>query len=299
LADLEVPSRVSSESEHVAQLISARLRRKVLPPRRRTTHKGDNGRVLVVGGGEGMPGAVRLAGEAALRAGAGLVMVATLPEHVPIVLSSRPELICRGVRRDKDLQVLLDRADVIALGPGLAQNEWSVQMFRVALASGRPLILDADALNLLADHPCRREDWVLTPHPGEAARLLGTSASIVQNDRLSAVKRLAESYGGIAVLKGAGSLVAKAGKLPWVCDQGNPGMASPGMGDVLTGIIAGLAAQCRDLEVASRLGVLAHAAAGDLAARRGERGMAAGDLMDPLRSWLNGLDEAGLAGRGN
>jgi len=299
LADLEVPSRVSSESEHVAQLISARLRRRVLPPRRRTAHKGDNGRVLVVGGGEGMPGAVRLAGEAALRSGAGLVMVATLPEHVPIVLSSRPELICRGVRRDKDLQVLLDRADVIALGPGLAQNEWSVQMFRMALASGRPLILDADALNLLADHPRRREDWVLTPHPGEAARLLGTSASIIQNDRLSAVKRLAESYGGIAVLKGAGSLVARAGKLPWVCDQGNPGMASPGMGDVLTGIIAGLAAQCRDLEVASRLGVLAHAAAGDLAARRGERGMAAGDLMDPLRSWLNGLDEAGLAGRRN
>jgi len=244
-----------------------------------------------------MPGAVRLAGEAALRAGAGLVTVATLPDHLPVVLAGRPELICRGVRKDKELQPLLERADIIALGPGLAQDDWSQQMFRAALASGRPLVLDADALNLLAGKPVRRDDWVLTPHPGEAARLLGTSPAIVQNDRLSAVQRLAESYGGVAVLKGAGSLVARAGQLPWVCDQGNPGMASPGMGDVLTGIIAGLAAQCRDLDIAARLGVLAHAAAGDLAARDGERGLVAGDLMGPLRKWLNGLDQAGLPWR--
>lgn len=296
-ADLQVPAQVLAESGCVARLIGGSLRAKVMPPRRRTAHKGDNGRVLLVGGGEGMPGAVRLAGEAALRAGAGLVTVATLPDHLPVVLAGRPELICRGVRKDKELQPLLERADIIALGPGLAQDDWSQQMFRAALASGRPLVLDADALNLLAGKPVRRDDWVLTPHPGEAARLLGTSPAIVQNDRLSAVQRLAESYGGVAVLKGAGSLVARAGQLPWVCDQGNPGMASPGMGDVLTGIIAGLAAQCRDLDIAARLGVLAHAAAGDLAARDGERGLVAGDLMGPLRKWLNGLDQAGLPWR--
>lgn len=288
-ADLQVPPVVLEESEYIARLISPDLRSKVLPPRHRTAHKGDNGRVLVIGGGQGMPGAVRLAGEAALRSGAGLVTVATLPEHVPIVLSGRPELMCLGVRKEKDLQAALDKADVVVAGPGLAQDEWSSQMYHAALASGLPLILDADALNLLAKHPVRRSDWVLTPHPGEAARLLGTSGSIVQKDRLAAVQRIAESYGGVAVLKGAGTLVTQAGEHPWVCDRGNPGMAAPGMGDVLSGVIAGLAAQCRDLDAAARLGVLAHACAGDLAADGGERGLLARDLMEPLRKWLNGI----------
>lgn len=288
-ADLNVPQAVLEESEFIARLISADLRARVLPPRQRTAHKGDNGRVLVIGGGQGMAGAVRLAGEAALRSGAGLVTVATLPEHVPIVLSGRPELMCLGVRKEKDLQAALEKADVLVAGPGLAQDEWSSQMYNAALSSGLPVILDADALNLLAKQPVRRSDWVLTPHPGEAARLLGTSVGAVQKDRLAAVQRIADSYGGVAVLKGAGTLVAQAGEHPWVCDRGNPGMAAPGMGDVLSGVIAGIAGQCRDLDAAARLGVLAHACAGDLAARGGERGMLAGDLMMPLRKWLNGI----------
>lgn len=290
-ADLQVPSRVLEESEFLARLISSGLRGQALPPRQRTAHKGDNGRVLVIGGGEGMPGAARLAGEAALRSGAGLVTVATLPEHVPIVLSGRPELMCLGVRKEKDLQHALDKADVVVAGPGLGQDEWSNQMYQAALACGLPLVLDADALNLLAKQPVRRGNWVLTPHPGEAARLLGASGDSVQNDRLSAVQGIAESYDGVAVLKGAGTLVARVGEHPWVCDRGNPGMAAPGMGDVLAGVIAGLAAQCKDLHVAARLGVLAHACAGDLAAARGERGLLARDLMMPLRKWLNGLPE--------
>ncbi len=288
-ADLQVPKKVLEDSSFIARLISPDLRRQVLPPRQRTAHKGDNGRVLVIGGGPGMPGAVCLAGEAALRSGAGLVTVATLPEHVPVVLSGRPELMCLGVRKDKDLQAALDKADVVVAGPGLGQDEWSQQMYNAALASGLPLVLDADALNLLAKQPVRRSHWVLTPHPGEAARLLGTSGVIVQNDRLVAVQRIAESYGGVAVLKGAGTLVSQAGEHPWICDRGNPGMAAPGMGDVLAGVIAGLAAQCKDLDAAARLGVLAHACAGDLAAVRGERGLLARDLMMPLRKWLNGL----------
>lgn len=290
LDELKLPDPVLAESDCLARLISPDLRRQVLPPRPRTAHKGDNGRVLIIGGGVGMPGAARLAAEAALRCGAGLVTVATLPEHVPIVLSGRPELMCRGVSRDRDLLPVLERADVLVVGPGLAQDDWSRQMLKAAMASGLPLVLDADALNLLALAPVRREHWVLTPHPGEAARLLDTTVSVIQNDRLAAVQRLAESYGGVAVLKGAGSLVARAGELPWVCDRGNPGMAAAGMGDVLSGVIAGLAAQCRDLDLAARLGVLAHAAAGDRAAADGERGLVAGDLMGPLRAWLNGLD---------
>jgi NAD(P)H-hydrate epimerase len=288
-ADLQIPPALLEESEYLARLIPEDICREELGPRSRTAHKGDNGRVLVVGGGEGMAGAGRLAAEGALRSGAGLVTVATLPEHVPIVLSGRPEIMCRGVRKEKELQALLDRADIVVAGPGLGQDDWSRQMYQAALSSGLPLVLDADALNLLAQAPVRREQWVLTPHPGEAARLLGTSVGIVQNDRISSVQRIAESYGGLAVLKGAGTLVARAGEHPWVCDRGNPGMAAPGMGDVLAGVIAGLAAQCRDLDLAARLAVMAHASAGDIAAADGgERGLLASDLMLPLRAWLNG-----------
>jgi hydroxyethylthiazole kinase-like uncharacterized protein yjeF len=293
-ADLQIPSQLLEESDFLARLIPGDFCRRVLALRPRTAHKGNNGRVLVVGGGEGMPGAARLAAEAALRAGAGLVTVATLPEHVPIVLSGRPELMCRGIRKEKELHGLLERADIVVVGPGLAQDDWSRQVYQAALSSGLPLVVDADGLNLLAQNPVRREQWVLTPHPGEAARMLGTTVTIVQNDRLSCVQRLAESYGGLAILKGAGTLVARAGEAPWICDRGNPGMAAPGMGDVLSGVVAGLAAQCKDLDLAARLAVLAHASAGDIAARAGgERGMVAGDLMLPLRAWLNSSEDLG------
>jgi NAD(P)H-hydrate epimerase len=288
-ADLQIPAGLLEESDFLARLIPGDFCRQVLASRPRTSHKGSHGRVLVMGGGEGMPGAARLAAEAALRSGAGLVTVATLPEHVQIVLSGRPELMCRGVRKEKELQSLLEQADIVVVGPGLAQDDWSRQVYQAALSSGLPLVVDADALNLLAQNPVRREQWVLTPHPGEAARLLGTAVNLVQKDRLTSVQRIAESYGGVAVLKGAGTMVARAGEHPWICDRGNPGMAAPGMGDVLAGVVAGLAAPCKDLDLAARLAVLAHASAGDMsAAEGGERGMVARDLMLPLRAWLNG-----------
>jgi NAD(P)H-hydrate epimerase len=148
------------------------------------------------------------------------------------------------------------------------------------------MVCDADALNLLAEQPRRNEQWALTPHPGEAARLLGTDTASVQQDRLAAVLALQSRYGGIAVLKGAGTLIA-AGGVPWLCDRGNPGMAVAGMGDVLTGVIAGIAAQCRDLGRAATTGVLVHAMAGDLAAQEGERGLLAGDLLLQLRACVN------------
>jgi NAD(P)H-hydrate epimerase len=150
------------------------------------------------------------------------------------------------------------------------------------------LVVDADALNLLAASPTRRDDWIMTPHPGEAARLLGTSTADIQKDRIAAARALVQRFGGVTVLKGVGSIVLNANATPSICDKGNPGMATPGMGDVLTGVIAGIAAQIRDLDAAAKAGVLVHAMAGDLAAAAGgERGLIATDLFPHLRACVN------------
>lgn len=258
-----------------------------LHPRRRGAHKGENGRVLVIGGGPGMPGAARLAAEAALRVGAGLVTVATRPENLPAIVSARPEIICHGVDSESEARPLLAAADIVAIGPGLGQSDWARGLLEATLAAGKPMIVDADALNLLARSPWRGPQWVLTPHPGEAARLLGLDPAAVQADRLAALRALVDRYGGVSVLKGAGSLVLGPSGRPWLCDAGNPGMAVAGMGDVLTGTIAGIAAQARDLERAAVAGVWVHARAGDLAAGRGQRGLLASDLMEALRACVN------------
>lgn len=286
-AGLGLPAEVASGSTAVLERITANDVALALPRRRRGAHKGEHGRVLLIGGAPGMPGAVRLAAEAALRAGAGLVTVATHGSHAAAIAGGRPEIICHGVDAAVEARPLMAAADVIAIGPGLGQSDWSRGLLEAALAAGKPLIVDADALNLLARSPWRSDHWVLTPHPGEAARLLGSDASAVQGDRLAAARSLVERFGGTAVLKGAATLVATAGQPVRVCDRGNPGMASAGMGDVLTGAIAGIAAQCRDLPLAARVGVYVHALAGDLAARRGERGLMAGDLIDELRACVN------------
>jgi hydroxyethylthiazole kinase-like uncharacterized protein yjeF len=260
-----------------------------LPRRRREAHKGEFGRVLIVGGGPGMPGAVRLAGEAALRVGAGLVNIATLAENVAAVVGSRPELICHAVATPADIAPLLAAADVVALGPGLGRGAWSRSMFVSALAAGKPLIIDADALNLLADFGERPPPGaILTPHPGEAGRLVRTDSATVQADRLAALEGLLALGAGVAVLKGAGTLIGAPGRTTALCERGNPGMAAPGMGDVLTGAIAGLLAQTRDALVAARAGVLIHALAGDELARlSGERGILALEVAEALTRWAN------------
>jgi len=258
-----------------------------LPPRRRAAHKGDHGRLLIVGGGPGMPGAARLAAEAALRCGAGLVTVATRAENVAAIVSGRPEIIAHAVEAAADLEPLLEAADVVALGPGLGRGAWSRAVFDASVGCDRPLVVDADALNLLAESPRRRESWILTPHPGEAARLLRSTPAAVQADRLGTLRRLVAQYGGVAVLKGAASLVLGRSGLPAVCAAGNPGMATAGMGDVLTGVIAAVLAQHRDPEAAAATGVLVHALAGDLAASRGERGLIATDVIERLRDCVN------------
>ena len=283
--DLGVPSEVFARVAASATRIELKdLPR--LPGRRRNSHKGDYGRLLVIGGEHGMAGALRLCGEAALRVGAGLVYLATRADHAAVISAQRPELLCYGVERPEQLAPLLERADVIAIGPGLGQSEWASQLLARVLDTGLPLVVDADALNLLALEPLRRDNWILTPHPGEAARLLKTNTSEIQNDRFTAATDLQKRYGGVVVLKGAGTLVVTEQRVE-VCSAGNPGMASAGMGDVLTGVIAGLIAQGLGLEEAARLGVCLHAAAGDKAAQQGERGLIASDLLPWLRPMLS------------
>jgi len=284
--DLDVPGETYATVAPVARLLAETDVEAALPRRRRTSHKGDHGHVLVVGGGPGMPGAARLAGEAALRAGAGLVTLAVHPDSTAVV-AARPELMCRAIRSVEDLGAVLERATVVAVGPGLGRSKWSRAVFAAALDAGLPAVVDADGLSLLAESRRSRDDWVLTPHPGEAARLIGSTSARVQRHRLATARSLQAMYGGHLVLKGAGSIVQSPGDLPRLCDRGNPGMASGGMGDVLTGIIAGIAAQCGDLGHAARAGVFVHAQAGDLAARRGERGLIAGDVLERVRACVN------------
>lgn len=258
----------------------------LLPRRPRSSHKGDYGHVLVVGGDYGMAGAVRLAGEAAVRTGSGRVSIATRPDHAAVIAAARPELMCHGVAGPRDLRLLLQRASIVAIGPGLGQSAWARDLLAAVLQTSLPLVVDADALNLLAQEPVSRHQWVLTPHPGEAARLLAVTPEQIQGDRIRAVTALQQRYGGVSVLKGMGSLVCTPSSIS-VCDAGNPGMASGGMGDVLTGIIAGLSAQGLSLDNAACVGVYIHARAGDRAAQEGERGLLASDLMPYLRTLLN------------
>lgn len=259
-----------------------------IPRRSRIAHKGDSGHVLCVGGDLGQGGAVLLAAEAALRCGAGLVSVATRSTHVPALLARRPEAMTRGVDGAAALAPLLARADVVAVGPGLGQGPWGRALYAQALASERPLVLDADALNLLAGDP--RElpaDAILTPHPGEAARLLAVDTAQVQGDRYAAAARLVERFGCVVVLKGAGTVVAAPGQAPRVVAAGNPGMAVGGMGDLLTGCIAALRARGMPAFESACLGALLHAVAGDHAARDGEAGLLPTDLLPWLRTLAN------------
>lgn len=286
-SDLLIPHKCYDEIEVRLRRIDYAEFASVLPPRNRSAHKGDFGHLLVVGGGPGMPGAIRMAGEAALRCGAGLVSVATHPSHIAAITAGRPELMCHAIDKVSDVRPLLESVDAIALGPGLGTDKWSRNLFSEVLNFDLPMVVDADALNLLAESPICRDNWILTPHPGEAGRLLGAKTAAIQEDRLGAIELLSRKYGGTIVLKGAGTLVWSAGGPPWICTSGNPGMASPGMGDVLTGVIAALLAQGLSFETAASFGVEIHARAGDRAAKAGQRGLIASDVLNELRPLVN------------
>ncbi|HLD84238.1 MAG TPA: NAD(P)H-hydrate dehydratase [Coxiellaceae bacterium] len=261
--------------------------------RPRDANKGDFGHVLVIGGDYGFGGAVHMAAEAALRVGAGLVSVATHAEHVLSINETRPEIMCHAVEEPIALESLLKKATVIVVGPGLQQNNWSKDLFKTALKTIKPTVVDADALNLLSKNPQKENHWILTPHVGEAARLLSCDSHGIQKDRVHAIKTLVKKYDGVVVLKGAGTLIADKKEGPFICNAGNPGMASGGMGDVLSGVIGGLLAQHFSLLSAAKTGVMLHALAGDLAAKeKGERGLLASDLMPYLQRLVNPEHEA-------
>jgi NAD(P)H-hydrate epimerase len=286
-AGLVVPGTVYRQVPPAAQLVRHAALGALAGPRVRTAHKGQHGHVLVIGGGEGMAGAARLAGEAALRSGAGLVTLATHPVHAAFVAVACPELICHAVATAQDLQALIKPASVLLVGPGLGRSSWARSLLAAVLEASQPLVIDADALNLLASAPVKRMNQVLTPHPGEAGRLLQQDTAVIQRDRFAAAQAITQQYGGTTVLKGAGTVIHSDGQLPIVCGAGNPGMATAGMGDVLAGVIAALIAQGMDTHAAAVAGVCVHACAGDVAAVQGERGMLARDVIAELRGVLN------------
>lgn len=288
--DLGIPASVYAQVEAAALRVERAPLMRQLPRRAADAHKGLFGHVMVIGGDRGFGGAAIMAAETALYAGAGLVGLATQAEHVAPALARRPEMMVLGVPSGQELEPHLARPTVLVVGPGLGRSPWSEQMLQQALVSCRPLVLDADALNILAQGRIPMPDhhqWVLTPHPGEAARLLGISTAEVQNDRLAAVKQLQQKWRGVVILKGAGTLIYDGESLV-VADVGNAGLATGGTGDVLSGLIGSLVAQGLPLTVAAQLAVCVHGDAADLAVENsGMTGLLAADLAPFIRRLLN------------
>lgn len=258
-----------------------------LKPRKPTSHKGSNGKLVIIGGDSGTAGAIRMTGEAALRAGAGLVRVLTRQENIAPLIAARPELMVHELT-PQGLEESLEWADVIVIGPGLGLREWGKKALKKVENSRKPMLWDADALNLLAINPDKRQNRIITPHPGEAARLLNCAVSQIESDRLLAADRLVKRYGGCVVLKGAGMVVTSQDRECGLIDVGNPGMGSGGMGDVLSGIIGALLAQKLNPYDAACAGSVAHGAAADVFANQfGTRGMLATDLLSTLYRFVN------------
>jgi len=339
--DLDLSQEVMGRAVASAEVLSFDKLYRKLPRRQHDTHKGNFGHVLVVGGDYGMGGAVRLAAEAAARVGAGLVSIVTRKEHLTAINTARPEIMCHGVTTQQEVVTLLERVTGVVIGPGLGKSPWSKMLFNAVLdyqhkiRVALPLVIDADGLNLLAELAKNSQwlqqrlkqnqgrcSWILTPHPGEAGRLLNISTAAVQHNRYQAVNDLQQKYGGVVILKGSGTLVvggSLAGrqsedpvqscddgsvsnkensnsavvvvpKLVGVCPYGNAGMASGGMGDVLSGVVGGLLVQQLNALDAARLAVCVHAKAGDMVAAAddngGGRGMLALDLIPCIRKLL-------------
>lgn len=291
LDSLGTPQSAVADAPSVAQSWATTLPQPLMRRRPPTAHKGAFGHVLVVGGNVGMGGASILAAAAALRAGAGLVTLATRPMHLSAVISRHPELMTCDIEQPECLSPLLNRASVVVIGPGLGDDSWSVACLRLALDSKKPLVVDADALNLLASDgglPQITEGSVLTPHPGEAARLAKVRVIDIETDRIHWAHSLARQYRGTVILKGAGSIVVSDDEScrADICSAGNPGMATGGMGDVLAGLVGALLGQGNEPHVAALGGTIAHAAAGDLAWRRNGIGLTASDVISHLGAVL-------------
>lgn len=278
-----------------------------IPKRNRNAHKGTFGHLLVVGGDTSMPGAPTMAAEAALRSGSGLVTIATREGHRSAIISRLPEVMVKAVEKRDDLLQILEQVDAVVVGPGLGKGSWSRSLLEAVLGCDKPVVVDADGLNLLAEFENvePRENWILTPHPGEAARLLQTDrpeldAAAIQSDRFAAIEALHQKFGGTILLKGAGTLIVSADALSLdsgkkeknkeirLCPYGNPGMATAGMGDVLSGVVGGLLAQKHQPGFASELGACLHSRAADICVdEHGEGGLMATDLIPVIRRLMN------------
>ena len=307
--DLDIPDRVftcESSPQPTAKRIDINSTTALLAPRAIASHKGSHGHVLVIGGNTRFGGAVSMAAEAALRSGAGLVSVITRSCHRPALLARRPEVMVLGTEDEgANLDELISRVSTIVIGPGLGRDDWARGLMQKALSAqisqAIPLILDADALHLLAEKReqgaatkgtgIKRDNWILTPHPGEAAVLLNSSISEVQSDRFQAVAQLHDTWGGSCLLKGSGSLICTGEKQQqniFLSSEGNAGMATAGMGDVLSGIVGGLVAQGISLQGSLCAGVCIHGEAADLSMQEnGQRGRVATDLMSYIRQLVN------------
>ncbi|NIB39328.1 NAD(P)H-hydrate dehydratase [Pseudomaricurvus alkylphenolicus] len=290
-SDLELAEEITAALPPASHRLDLATLLERLPARDADSHKGHFGHVMVVGGDHGFAGAALMAGEAAARCGSGLTSVVTRAEHLAAIIARCPELMATAVASGQELKPLLQRPSVLVIGPGLGRSPWSEQLLLQAAQSDLPQVLDADALNILAEgkvvESTPRANRVLTPHPGEAARLLGCSVAEVQADRFKAVQTLQRKYGGVVLLKGAGTLIADEQQV-YVANVGNPGMASGGMGDVLSGMIGALLAQGLSPLDATCLAVCLHGSAADLAAEEsGQRGLLATDLLLYARQLLN------------
>ena len=288
IESLQIPDTVLATAEPMARSITTQTVQERLSPRRRTLHKGEAGHLVIIGGDVSMAGAVQLAGIAALRSGAGLVTIASRRSQIDVISRSQPELMCHPVEDQLSLKTVLAGKTAVVVGPGLGQSEWGFEMLNGVFASGLPGVVDADALNLLAQRPRRTGQMILTPHPGEASRLLNTDVDAIQSKRFDSSAKIQSQYDCICVLKGAGTLVATEEGDLWLCKEGNPGMATAGMGDVLSGVIGALLCQGLVPRDAAIVGVWLHSRAADLAVvDDGERGLLASDLSDYLRRLVN------------
>tara|TARA_Y100000766_G_scaffold283498_1_gene299255 strand:- start:298 stop:1749 length:1452 start_codon:yes stop_codon:yes gene_type:complete len=284
---LGVAPTVYSAIEPIAHCVKYSQIKHWTHPRKPSTHKGACGHVVVIGGSIGMTGAAVLSAMAALRVGAGKVTIATHPEHAGWLNLNYPEIMTVALHSTECLDEVCAQADIMVLGPGLGKTQWAKQLFLASMNKSLPKVLDADALNWMAELGVEKNEMhILTPHPAEAARLLKRTTRELQNNRFAAIGELVNSSGSTIVLKGCGSLIASPNLKSHICTQGNPGMATAGMGDVLSGTIAGLWGQGMTPEKAAVLGTCLHAKAGDMAALNGERGMIASDLMPFMRALL-------------
>jgi len=294
--NLGLPANIYAKQPAQAHLLNWSQLQSSLKKRKASAYKHQCGHLLILGGDWGMPGAIRLTAEAALRAGAGLVTVVTHALHAPVVLSMQPEIMLISSGDGHVPAELLSKVNAIVVGPGLSDSHWSQNLLSDALGCDAPKVVDAGALRLLSEEDGRRDDWILTPHPGEAGEMLGETSDCIQDSRFSSAELLQQKYGGYILLKGAGSIVQSPGGLAQLCPYGNPGMATAGMGDVLSGVLGALLAQGYDMQTASRLGVCIHSIAADIAATKGQVGLVASDLYPHIRQLINPVPGKGNKG---